>query len=92
MQTLIMVPTQMEFDGLVARLAAAEPVQRDVTFGGHSATVFPDLGFIVALGGLGKVQFAVQTQYMIDRMANRRTDHGDDSGRGQSCGRSRLPS
>jgi len=31
----------------------------------RSITCFPELGLAVAAGGLGKTQFAVQTQYFI---------------------------
>lgn len=67
-QNLIMVPTKLEQDGLLAALGEAGLAQEEITIGTHNATSFPEVGLVVALGGLGKVQFAVQTQYLIDRV------------------------
>ncbi|MBI1880568.1 MAG: 5'-methylthioadenosine/S-adenosylhomocysteine nucleosidase [Chloroflexi bacterium] len=66
MQILIVVPIQKEIDffrqGCIEQGCQAETT----AIGKVPVTRFPDLGITVGAGGLGKTQFAVQTQHMID--------------------------
>src|SRR5262245_27563690 len=66
MKTLIVTPLQREFDFLSSALAqggfAAEPSQ----VGRLPVLRFPELGITLAQGGVGKAQFAVQMQHLLD--------------------------
>jgi len=65
-KTLTVIPTQVELDlflqGCQALGLRAEPGST----GRLSTSYFPSLDLTVACGGLGKVQFALQTQHLID--------------------------
>jgi adenosylhomocysteine nucleosidase len=66
MQTLIMVPLQEEMALFRQACTARELAIADGTVGQLVAMRVPDLGLTVAPGGLGKVQFAIQTQHVLD--------------------------
>jgi adenosylhomocysteine nucleosidase len=66
MKTLIITPLQEEFNFI-----AQSYLRRRFDFGksmvGRLPVVgFPDLGITMAQGGLGKAQFALQTQHLLD--------------------------
>jgi adenosylhomocysteine nucleosidase len=66
MQTLIMVPLQEEIALFRQACTARELAIADGTVGQLVAMRVPDLGLTVVPGGLGKVQFAIQTQHALD--------------------------
>jgi adenosylhomocysteine nucleosidase len=66
MQTLIMVPLQEEIALFRQACTAHGLATTDATVGRLVAIRVPDLGLTVVPGGLGKVQFAVQTQHVLD--------------------------
>jgi adenosylhomocysteine nucleosidase len=65
-KTLIVIPIQKELGAFLHTCAEHELAGEDATVGRLSATRFPDLGITLVLGGLGKVQCAVQTQHALD--------------------------
>lgn len=67
MSILIVIPLPQEFDALAGglrgrgwRAEARQPGRLPTQF-------FPELDLILARGGVGKAQFAVQTQHLIER-------------------------
>jgi adenosylhomocysteine nucleosidase len=66
MQTLIMVPLQEEMVWFRQACTAHGLATADATVGRLVAMCVPELGLTVVPGGLGKVQFAIQTQYVLD--------------------------
>jgi adenosylhomocysteine nucleosidase len=66
MQTLTMVPLQEEMALFRQACTAHGLATPDATVGRLVAMRVPDLGLTVAPGGLGKVQFAIQTQHVLD--------------------------
>jgi adenosylhomocysteine nucleosidase len=66
MRTLVVIPTQKEFRLFLESCTAFEFRVEDSTVGRLPVVQFPDLGIILSRGGLGKVQFAVQTQHLLD--------------------------
>lgn len=66
MRTLIMVPLQEEISLFCHACAARGLATVDATVGQLIARRVPDLGLTVVPGGLGKVQFAIQTQHVLD--------------------------
>jgi adenosylhomocysteine nucleosidase len=66
MKILTVIPTQAEL-GLFLQACRGLGYQAEATTTGKLPTAyFPLLEMVVARGGLGKVQFAVQTQHLID--------------------------
>lgn len=66
MKSLVVIPIRAELDGFLQGCANyGEQIERAVV-GRLPIVRFPDLGITVAPGGLGKVQFAVQTQHLLD--------------------------
>jgi len=63
---LIVVPIQEESDLFLQACAEHRLEAEDSTVGRLSVVRFPNLSVTVAQGGLGKVQFAVQTQHLLD--------------------------
>jgi adenosylhomocysteine nucleosidase len=67
MSILIVTPLQQEFDALAGGLRdrgwRAEPRQP----GRLPAQFFPELDLIMSRGGVGKAQYALQTQYLLER-------------------------
>jgi len=66
MRTLIMVPLQEEISPFCHDCTARGLATVDATVGQLIARRVPDLGLTVVPGGLGKVQFAIQTQHVLD--------------------------
>lgn len=66
MRTLIMVPLQEEISLFCHACTARGLATVDATVGQLIARRVPDLGLTVVPGGLGKVQFAIQTQHVLD--------------------------
>jgi hypothetical protein len=66
MQALIMVPLQEEMALLRQACTAHGLATADATVGQLVAMRVPALGLTVAPGGLGKVQFAIQTQHVLE--------------------------
>ena len=65
MKILVVIPIQAEIDGFLQGVDHAG--QREEAVVGRLPVVrFSDLGITVARGGLGKVQFAVHTQHLLD--------------------------
>ena len=66
MKTLIVIPTHEELSCFLQACFALGCQAEMVTTGRLSTTYFPKLEMAVANGGLGKAQFAVQTQHLVD--------------------------
>ena len=66
MKILIVIPLQEEIDPFLKACSERGVHAEDSVIGKLPVVHFPDLGITLAPGGLGKVQFAVQTQYLLD--------------------------
>ncbi|MEM7031365.1 MAG: 5'-methylthioadenosine/S-adenosylhomocysteine nucleosidase [Chloroflexota bacterium] len=66
MKTLIMIPLQKELDAFVQGCQSHQVQISNGAIGRLQATHLPDLDITLACGGLGKAQFGVQTQHLID--------------------------
>jgi adenosylhomocysteine nucleosidase len=66
MQILVVIPIKKELDFFRQSCLDLGLHAETVMVGKLLVTRFPELGIVVGTGGLGKTQFAVQTQYMID--------------------------
>jgi adenosylhomocysteine nucleosidase len=66
MKILIMVPIQPEIDFLLQACTEKGFHTRDSMIGRLPVVHLPELNVTLACGGLGKVQFAVQTQHLLD--------------------------
>lgn len=66
MKILIVIPTQKEFDFFLKSCNEHGFRAEDSTIGRLPVVQFPDLDLTLASGGLGKVQFAVQAQHLLD--------------------------
>ncbi len=66
MGTLVVIPTQHEFDLFLEGCAGHGLRAEDSIIGRLPVVRLVDLGIVVSRGGLGKVQFAVQTQHLLD--------------------------
>jgi adenosylhomocysteine nucleosidase len=66
METLSMVPLQEEMALLRHACTARGLATVDATVGQLVAMRVPDVGLTVVPGGLGKVQFAIRTQHVLD--------------------------
>lgn len=69
MNTLIVTPLQKEMDAFLAGCAQQGARVESGTVGRLQVTRLPDLGWTVARGGVGKAQFAVHTQHLLDSAA-----------------------
>lgn len=65
MTTLVVIPTRSEFDAFVNAIATEPP--RKMVNGLVPTFHLPLLDISIALGGLGKVQFAVSCQHLLDQ-------------------------
>ena len=65
MKNLIVVPTKFEIDCFLDGCKNLGLNQKESVLGKYKVIEFPQINTGVALGGLGKVQFGVQTQYLI---------------------------
>lgn len=66
MRKLIVTPMQEELDFLLQSCTKQGFNAESATVGRLPVVRLPDLGVTLAQGGLGKVQFAVQTQHLLD--------------------------
>ena len=66
MKTLIITPRQAELDFFTQNCVRRDFKAETSILGRLTVTSFPQIGITLALGGFGKVQFAVQTQYLLD--------------------------
>ena len=66
MKILVVTPIEVEIQCLLHSCAEQGIQAETLVVGKLPATYFAGLGVIVARGGLGKAQFAVQTQHLID--------------------------
>jgi adenosylhomocysteine nucleosidase len=62
-----MVPQAKELEPLLGSLAAAGYRPKGLTLGRLDCHCFDELGLLVAAGGHGKTQLAVQTQHLIEQ-------------------------
>jgi adenosylhomocysteine nucleosidase len=67
MQTLIIIPLQEELEPFLQTCVARGIRQEQRYIGKLAAIYLPDLQASIALGGLGKAQFALQTQHLLER-------------------------
>lgn len=65
-KTLVIIPTQKEFAFFRTSCLAQGIRTENAAIGRLAAVDLPDLDLTLALGGLGKVQFGIQTQHMLD--------------------------
>ena len=65
MKKLIVIPTKFEIDCFLDGCNDLGLNQKESVLGKYKVIEFPQINTGVALGGLGKVQFGVQTQYLI---------------------------
>lgn len=66
MKTLIVTPMQEELDGFLQECQAQALPTEEIMLGRIAGVHLPTLHVAVAPGGLGKTQFAVQTQHLIE--------------------------
>jgi adenosylhomocysteine nucleosidase len=66
MKILVIIPTQKEYDYFLNHCFARQFQTEKITIGKLPVVRFPDLNMTVSRGGLGKVQFAVHTQHLLD--------------------------
>ena len=66
MQTLVITPLQKELEPLVEGCLRLGFHSENGVVGRLPVVQFPQLGLSVARGGVGKAQFALQTQHLID--------------------------
>ena len=71
MRILVLTPIDDEFTSLTEALGRLGFGGRERAIGSLSCYSYDDGELIVAPGGLGKAQFAVQTQFAIDRLPDR---------------------
>src|SRR5262245_44776128 len=66
--TLIVVPQAIELIPLAREIEGRGHAADRVQAGSLEAISVPGLGLLIALGGHGKAQLAVQTQHLIERL------------------------
>ena len=66
MRTLVVIPTRKEFDFFLQGCTEYDLEAENLTIGKLAVVRFADLGITLSRGGLGKVQFAIQTQHLLD--------------------------
>lgn len=69
MGILVVTPLPLEFDALIEGCAGLGCRIERSLLGRLPITLLPDLGLSVARGGVGKAQFAVHTQHLLDSAA-----------------------
>lgn len=67
-KVLALTPVDLEFDAMTAAFTEFGYEYDAETIGELGVRKYLDGGLIVAQGGLGKAQFGVQTQYLIERI------------------------
>ena len=63
---LTVIPTRDELDAFVEGCRAQGHHDEPAVVGRLPITRFPELAMAVACGGLGKVQFGIRTQHLLD--------------------------
>jgi adenosylhomocysteine nucleosidase len=66
MEILVVIPTKREFDLFLASCKAHALQIENLTIGKLPAVKIIDIGITLSHGGLGKVQFAIHTQHLLD--------------------------
>ncbi|MGM0599091.1 MAG: 5'-methylthioadenosine/S-adenosylhomocysteine nucleosidase [Candidatus Rifleibacteriota bacterium] len=66
--TLLLTPLVKERDILISSLISEGYKKKDLTAGKIKVWRFEELNLFIAAGGHGKAQFALQTQYLFDRL------------------------
>jgi adenosylhomocysteine nucleosidase len=66
MEILVVIPTEREFDLFLASCKTYALQAENLTIGKLPVVKIPDIGITLSHGGLGKTQFAVQTQHLLD--------------------------
>ena len=66
MKTLVVIPTKIEFDFFIKAYRSRGYQAQTTKIGRLRTTCFPAVDMTIAEGGLGKTQFAIQTQHLID--------------------------
>lgn len=66
MKLLTIIPLQVELNGFVDGFVKQGLQTHATTVGRLPALALPELNLTAALGGLGKVQFGVQTQHLLE--------------------------
>jgi adenosylhomocysteine nucleosidase len=69
MKTLLIIPTQIELTPFMNRLQAIGSPGESKNLKSNKIMYYPSLALYVGIGGLGKTQFGVQTQFYIDNLA-----------------------
>jgi len=72
MDNIIMIPTELEMDLFLKRCQGMGLEQKKLLLGPLEVIEFTSLDTKITRGGLGKVQFGVQTQYLINQVENPR--------------------
>ncbi|KAA3661341.1 MAG: acyltransferase [Chloroflexi bacterium] len=67
MSKLVIIPTQKEYDYFLASAKSEIHQFEQCSIGKVPVVRFPNIDIVVSCGGLGKVQFAIHTQYLIDQ-------------------------
>lgn len=70
MRYLIVIPTRREADAFVGRWQVQGIGVETQHVGHHQVEAFVKHGVLVSVGGVGKAQFGVVTQYLIDNVGN----------------------
>ncbi len=70
---LIVIPTQIELKPFLEKLHSSNYDDEVISIKDKNVYYFDELKIIVAAGGLGKVQFGIQTQFYIDNIEDVRT-------------------
>jgi len=66
MKILVIIPIQQEYDLFLKSCTKHGFRAENLTIGRLPIVRFPDLDMTLSRGGLGKVQFAIQTQHLLD--------------------------
>ena len=64
---LMVIPMREELEPFVQECVEQGLAAEPLPIGRVQAVCLPGLGLVAAKGGLGKVQFGVQTQHLMDR-------------------------
>jgi adenosylhomocysteine nucleosidase len=68
MENIILIPTKLEMDLFLKRCKSVGLKQNISVLGSLEVIELPGINAGIAPGGLGKVQFGVQTQYLISKV------------------------
>ena len=69
MTILAVIPIAQEFDAMMEAMAEFGYAAKERSVGRLTAAEFDGGRLIVAQGGLGKTQFGVQTQHLLDNLS-----------------------